>query len=68
MTLLNVPQSAREESEAEFSLDPGHTGCLPSPQPPPHHELLGGYFCEGDSFRRPKVDSMKAGFQVQKIE
>lgn len=58
--MLNIPEFAQEETEAGFCLDQGHTGCLLQP----HHERLGGYFCEGAGFRKPKVDSMKAGFQV----
>lgn len=29
------------------------------------HELLGGHFCERGGGRRPEVDSVKAGFQVE---
>lgn len=32
------------------------------------HELLGGYFCEAAGLRRPEVESIKAGFQVEEEE
>lgn len=57
--MLNIPRFAQEEAEAGLCLDPGHTGCPLQPC----HERLGGYLFDEAGFKRPKVDSMKAGFQ-----